>query len=257
MYQNRRWDGDFLTVRKLLESDRLGRLVKFESHYDRYPPAPRLHAWREDGSPGGGVLFDLGAHLVDQALVLFGVPHSVWASVRVEREGAPDRMTPSTFTCTIPRRSARVSSPAGPVPSGLGVWLRATCLARDPGARFTLNGTLGTFRKFGNRPAGGSSARRRHIFLEAVGPGESGALGHAHTDEGGDPITTRMPTEPGAPPRVTTATCATRCMATRRWRSLRYRPGEPYAFWRWRWRAAERVARLPATGPLSRRGYGR
>ncbi len=89
VYQNRRWDGDFLTVRKLLDGDQLGRLVKFESHYDRFRQAPRLHAWREDGSPGGGVLFDLGAHLVDQALVLFGVPQSVWASVRVEREGGP------------------------------------------------------------------------------------------------------------------------------------------------------------------------
>src|ERR1700759_5072550 len=88
VYQNRRWDGDFLTVRKLLENDRLGRPVMFESHYDRFRQLPRLHAWREDGGPGGGVLWDLGAHLVDQALVLFGVPASVWASVRLEREGA-------------------------------------------------------------------------------------------------------------------------------------------------------------------------
>ena len=78
VYQNRRWDGDFLTVRKLLESDRVGRLVMFESHYDRFRQVPRLHAWREDGGPGGGVLFDLGAHLVDQALVLFGVPAVCW-----------------------------------------------------------------------------------------------------------------------------------------------------------------------------------
>ena len=88
VYQNRRWDGDFLTVRKLLENDRLGRLVMFESHYDRFRLLPRLHAWREDGGPGGGVLWDLGAHLVDQALVLFGVPASVRASVRLERGGA-------------------------------------------------------------------------------------------------------------------------------------------------------------------------
>ena len=88
VYQNRRWDGDFLTVRKLLDSDRLGRLVEFESHYDRFRQLPRLHAWREDGGPGGGVLFDLGSHLVDQAMVLFGVPQSVWGSVRVERDGA-------------------------------------------------------------------------------------------------------------------------------------------------------------------------
>jgi scyllo-inositol 2-dehydrogenase (NADP+) len=88
VYQNRRWDGDFLTVRKLIDSDRLGRVVMFESHYDRFRQLPRLHAWREGGGPGGGVLFDLGSHLVDQALVLFGVPAAVWGSVRREREEA-------------------------------------------------------------------------------------------------------------------------------------------------------------------------
>src|SRR6202161_1536383 len=71
VYQNRRWDGDFLTVRKLLDSDRLGRLVMYESHYDRFRQLPRLHIWREDGSVGGGGLFDLGSHLGDQALGLF------------------------------------------------------------------------------------------------------------------------------------------------------------------------------------------
>src|SRR5271156_4599559 len=123
VYQNRRWDGDFLTVRKLLDGDQLGRLVKFESHYDRYRLAPRLHAWREDGSPGGGVLFDLGSHLVDQALVLFGVPQSVWASLRAERRGAGSR---SAFDLHLHYW-------------GLGVWPRAPARARSPGARFTLN----------------------------------------------------------------------------------------------------------------------
>src|ERR1700691_1099871 len=136
VYQNRRWDGEFLTVRELLDGDQLGRLVKFESHYDRYRLAPRLHAWREDGSPGGGVLFDLGAHLVDQALVLFGVPQSVWANVRVEREGA---RSDDAFDLYLhyPAPPAQVSSsPSGPAPSGLSVWLRAALLARDPEARF-------------------------------------------------------------------------------------------------------------------------
>jgi scyllo-inositol 2-dehydrogenase (NADP+) len=142
VYQNRRWDGDFLTVRKLLENDRLGRLVMFESHYDRFRQLPRLHAWREDGGPGGGVLWDLGAHLVDQALVLFGVPASVWASVRMEREGA---RSDDAFDLSLHYPASHSQA----VPSGLSVWLRATCLARDPGPRFTLNGTEGTFRKFG------------------------------------------------------------------------------------------------------------
>src|SRR5271155_6160822 len=77
VYQNRRWDGDFRTIRKLLDSELLGRLVMFESHYDRFRQLPRLHAWREHGGPGGGVLFDLGSHLGDQALVLFGGPAAV------------------------------------------------------------------------------------------------------------------------------------------------------------------------------------
>ena len=61
VYQNRRWDGDFLTVRKLLDGDRLGRLVKFESHYDRFRQEPRLQAWREDGSTGRRRAFRSGS----------------------------------------------------------------------------------------------------------------------------------------------------------------------------------------------------
>jgi scyllo-inositol 2-dehydrogenase (NADP+) len=191
VYQNRRWDGDFLTVRKLLDGDRLGRLVKFESHYDRFRQLPRLHAWREDGGPGGGVLFDLGAHLVDQALVLFGVPASVWASVRAEREGA--RMD-DAFDVYL---HYPASHAPGSVPSGLGVWLRASCLARDPGARFTLNGTQGTFRKFG------IDCQEAHLLAGDMYSSKPwGVEGAEHwgtltVDEGGEPVSTRVPTEAG------------------------------------------------------------
>jgi scyllo-inositol 2-dehydrogenase (NADP+) len=191
VYQNRRWDGDFLTVRKLLDGDRLGRLVKFESHYDRFRQVPRLHAWREDGGPGGGVLFDLGAHLVDQALVLFGVPASVWASVRAEREGA--RMD-DAFDVYLHYPASHASDS---VPSGLGVWLRASCLARDPGARFTLNGTQGTFRKYG------IDCQEAHLLAGDMYSSKPwGVEGAEHwgtltVDEGGEPVSTRVPTEPG------------------------------------------------------------
>jgi scyllo-inositol 2-dehydrogenase (NADP+) len=190
VYQNRRWDGDFLTVRNLLENDRLGRLVMFESHYDRFRQLPRLHAWREDGGPGGGVLWDLGAHLVDQALVLFGVPASVWASVRLEREGA---RRDDAFDLYLHYPASHTQA----VPSGLSVWLRATCLARDPGPRFTLNGTQGTFRKFG------IDCQEAHLLAGDVfsskpwgveGPEHWGTL---TVDEGGEPVSTRVTTEPG------------------------------------------------------------
>jgi scyllo-inositol 2-dehydrogenase (NADP+) len=190
VYQNRRWDGDFLTVRKLLENEQLGRLVMFESHYDRFRQLPRLHAWREDGGPGGGVLFDLGAHVVDQALVLFGVPASVWASVRIEREGA---RVDDAFDLYLHYPASHAQA----TPSGLSVWLRASCLARAPGARFTLNGTQGTFRKFGMDP------QEAHLLAGDVfsskpwgveGPERWGTL---TLDEGGEAVSTPIPTEPG------------------------------------------------------------
>jgi len=100
VYHNRRWDGDFRTVRRLIASGELGRLVMFESHYDRYRLARRPGAWRENPGPGSGVLFDIGSHMVDQALALFGMPEAIAADVRMEREDAQadDALT---FCCAI------------------------------------------------------------------------------------------------------------------------------------------------------------
>src|SRR5690349_3626316 len=88
VFQNRRWDGDFRTVCSLINKKTLGRIVLFESHFERYRPKLRAGAWRESTEPGSGILFDLGPHLLDQALVLFGPPLAVSADVRSEREGA-------------------------------------------------------------------------------------------------------------------------------------------------------------------------
>ena len=72
-YQNRRWGwGDFVTLKDVIASSELGRIVSYESHFDRYRSEPKLDVWRENGGPGGGTLFDLGPHLIDQATVLFG-----------------------------------------------------------------------------------------------------------------------------------------------------------------------------------------
>src|SRR5271169_472944 len=87
VYQNRRWDGDFVTLQRLLAQGRLGRVVLFESHFDRFRPQLKDNAWRERPEPGSGILFDLGPHLIDQDLVLFGEPESMGADVRIERDG--------------------------------------------------------------------------------------------------------------------------------------------------------------------------
>src|SRR3984957_8984509 len=85
-FHNRRWDGDFLTVKKLLAENAVGRLVTFESHFDRFRPIPRENTWKEAANPANGMLFDLGPHLVDQCLALFGAPDAITASVRSDRD---------------------------------------------------------------------------------------------------------------------------------------------------------------------------
>jgi scyllo-inositol 2-dehydrogenase (NADP+) len=90
VFHNRRWDADFLTVRRLVGDGVLGELTRLESRLDRFREAPREGAWREEADPAGagGVLWDLGPHLIDQACVLFGAPTHVYAEVDVRRPGA-------------------------------------------------------------------------------------------------------------------------------------------------------------------------
>jgi len=135
-FHNRRWDGDFLTVRKLIEREALGRLVTFESHFDRFRPMPRENTWKEAGDLANGMLFDLGPHLVDQTLALFGAPQGITASVRKDRD---QTAIEDAFDITLeyPRLRAHC---------------RASMLACDAAPRFLLHGTKGSFKKFGLDP---------------------------------------------------------------------------------------------------------
>jgi predicted dehydrogenase len=87
VFHNRRWDSDFLGVRQAIQSGLLGRVTHFESHLDRFRPKVRQR-WREQAGPGSGLWVDLGPHLVDQALQLFGLPHRLHASLAIQRSGA-------------------------------------------------------------------------------------------------------------------------------------------------------------------------
>ncbi len=90
VFQNRRWDGDFLTVQRVVSSGALGDVIRFESRFDRFRPTVNPASWRESGAAdeGGGLLLDIGAHLVDQALTLFGPPRRVYAEIDTRRAGA-------------------------------------------------------------------------------------------------------------------------------------------------------------------------
>jgi predicted dehydrogenase len=136
VYQDRRWDGDFQTVQQLLSSGELGRLVRYEAHYDRFRPQLR-GTWREQPGPGSGILFDLGPHLIDQALVLFGAPQAVTADVRSERDGA---LTDDAFDILLH------------YPHNMRASLHCTMLAAAPRAHFVLYGTRGSFIKHGMDP---------------------------------------------------------------------------------------------------------
>ncbi len=143
-FHNRRWDGDFQTVANLLESGRIGGPVLFESHFDRFRLEPKPGAWRETEEKGGGILFDLGPHLIDQALALFGPPSALWADVRSLRPGT---VVDDTFDIQL-----TYSESAREELRPLRVWLRSTMVAASPGARFTLHGTKGSYEKWGLDP---------------------------------------------------------------------------------------------------------
>ncbi|HLA57154.1 MAG TPA: Gfo/Idh/MocA family oxidoreductase, partial [Puia sp.] len=127
VYQNRRYVSDFLTIRQLLKENLLGEIVEFEAHYDRYRPEQRPNAWREENTPGSGILYDLGAHLIDQALCLFGLPRFVTADVRIQR---PHARTTDYFELWLDYDYTKII-------------LKSGMLVREPGPRYSIHGRLG------------------------------------------------------------------------------------------------------------------
>lgn len=131
VYQNRRWDSDFKTVRKIIDTGLLGNIVEAEIHYDRFRVAlsPKLH--KEIPGPGAGVLNDLGPHLVDQAICLFGMPLAVYADIRITR---PNSLVDDYFELLL-NYSDKV------------VRLKASCLVREPFPSYIIHGDKGSFHK--------------------------------------------------------------------------------------------------------------
>ncbi len=135
VFQNRRFDSDFLTVRKLLDAGRLGDVFRFESRYDRWVPKPKDN-WREFGDPAeaGGLLYDLGAHIVDQALQLFGAVAEVYAEVDKRRPGVS--VDDDVFVALQHTNGVRSH-----------LWASALAGTRNP--RFRVLGDKATFTKYG------------------------------------------------------------------------------------------------------------
>jgi predicted dehydrogenase len=132
VYHNRRWDADFQSIHKLVSEGALGRMVLFETNYDRYRPNLKQNAWRERSGPATGIFFDIGPHLIDQALQLFGTPQSLYADLRIERDAG---VVDDSFDVMMY------------YPHGLRAILRSSIMAVVSRPRFILHGSGGSFRK--------------------------------------------------------------------------------------------------------------
>jgi len=136
VHHNARFHSDFKTVKKVIESGRLGRVVNYEARYDRFRNFLREGAWREENLPGSGIHYDLGAHLIDQSLQVFGKPTAIFADLRVQRDGAK-AIDDFEFILSYPR---------------LKVSLKGQMLAKIATARYAVYGMNGCFVKWGVDP---------------------------------------------------------------------------------------------------------
>lgn len=177
VFHNRRWDGDFLTVEKLVRGGTLGEVVLAEFCWDRFRPAIK-QGWRETPGDGAGLLADLGPHLVDQALRLFGPPDAVAGDLAVQRAGAA---VDDWFALTLFHGRARVR-------------LSASTLVADARPRFALHGTGGSFVKYGIDPQ--EAALRAGGSVGAPGFGEDADDLRGRLTMG-DAAPVRVPTERG------------------------------------------------------------
>lgn len=132
VFHNRRWDRDFLIIKDLLREGVLGEIAGFESRFDRFRPEVR-DRWRERDEPGAGIWYDLGSHLIDQALQLFGRPDDIFVDLARQRPGAE---ADDQFHALLRYPRLRVT-------------LRASVLVADPPFRFSVNGDRGSYLKRG------------------------------------------------------------------------------------------------------------
>jgi len=169
VFQSRRWDGAFMTLKKVIDLGVLGPIVEYEAHYDRFRNYVVAGSWKEKPVPGAGILYNLGSHMLDQVLVLFGKPSYVTAKTGVQRPGAK----------VDDFYDIRLEYP------GLHVIVKSSYLVREPGPLYRVNGVLGSFVLLGIDPQ--EEALKLHQRPGAAGWGEepSSYWGLLNTEIGG------------------------------------------------------------------------
>lgn len=185
VFQNRRWDNDFRTIQKIISADLLGPIINFESRFERYRPEPRAAAWREEPDPqrAGGLLYDLGSHLIDQAVVLFGEVSSVYAEMSQRRPGA--KVDDDSFVALR-------------FVNGVTAHLWMSQIARIAGQRMRLSGLQGSYEKWGLDPQEDALRNGKRPGDPAWGLEAQSQWGRLSTDLNGIHIDGAIETEPGA-----------------------------------------------------------
>lgn len=181
VYQNRRYVSDHLTIKEILQQQLLGPVHECFAHYDRYRSEARPDAWREKVLPGSGILYDLGAHLIDQACCFFGLPFFITADVQQQR---PHAQVDDYFMI-------RFDYPK------LKVHLHAGMLVREPGPRYAIHGWNGSFIKYGEDPQ--EAALRAGQLPSGDEWGEEKEMHHGqlHTEKDGIIINKKYPSLKG------------------------------------------------------------
>jgi len=138
VYQNRRWDADFVTLQQVLKSGSLGDIAEFETHFDRHRPDPPANTWKAKDAPGNGAIYDLGTHLIDQVYSLYGLPTRVTGFVGYQRRGVTEGAADS---CTVLLHYDGSRQMLATVKAGV-------VSAEVDQLRFWVRGTKGSFKKF-------------------------------------------------------------------------------------------------------------
>ena len=147
VYQNRRWDADFATLRSLIDEGVLGRVAEFETHFDRHrPQVPAVGGWKTRTLPGGGAIYDLGTHLIDQVIVTFGIPSRITGFIGSQREGNSGGVEDS-FTVLLHYDDRRLvatvkAAVISPQAQQLRFWVRGDKASFEKVRQYSLDGKL-------------------------------------------------------------------------------------------------------------------
>lgn len=183
-FQNRRWDSDFLAVKAVVDGKLLGTLIEAEFHFDRYKKALSAKLHKEATAPGTGNLYDLGPHLIDQAICLFGAPEKVFAMVQTHRPGS---QVDDYFDISL-------------MYPGHQVRLKSSLLVREPVPAFVLQGTEGSFLKSRSDSQEAMLQQGRLPDTPDWGQEPPSAYGLLHTEEHGSEVRRPFPSPAGSYP---------------------------------------------------------